>query len=589
MKIIGNLSTIYLEKVSWTKGILPLIKTIKEFKSFVAKKLGIRRIFIPNKSQKNNYNQNSKFWRQFFKESNYDGKNGIILSEFQSNFFMQCGIAILTNFVAKKYNSSVLFLSQRSRVSPLLKFYLTSFNKRILFSTIDDITSDMLHEIDASTKELFESLYSPQDILKLTYNNYLIGEFVYDSVLTTTEAAYVDKVDINVYKEIKKCISALVTCDIIDSKYTLKGCVLSHKVGSFYGPLISFSNLRKIETFLGIGGVGTIGRKSNFDGLNDLAISQFRPPEKLLDICLKNKSIIERSEEYLIRRISGNVAGNIDTDRAFNSSGNYFSKASDFCTYYNLGDKPLVFVMLHAFNDFPHYEDILFDDYYHWLIETLKTASGVDNVNWIIKEHPSAMFWPDNLDLKKLITDYNKNENFVLLNHDENFNAACIKEIATATITCIGTAGLEFSCFGIPAILSGKNHYSNYGITINNESLADYKSSLLNILSTEKLVERDKLKAKILFFLIEGVIRNVELHEILPKFGHDDRLSSGSEVMDYVVNSYDSKSVKAYIERLDKYVMSNDNDGFINDDELFKLLNNSPKISKTGSKQTGNY
>jgi len=558
--------------VSWTKGILQLIKTIKEFKSFVAKKLGIRRIFIPNKLQKNNYNKNSKFWSQFFKESNYDGKKGIILSEFQSNFFMQCGVAILTNFVAKKYNSSVLFLSQRDKVSPLLKFYLTSFNKKILFTTIDEITSDRYREINASTKELFESLSSPQDIQKLTYNNCLIGEFIYDSVLTTTKAAYVEKIDVNVYKEIEKSISTLVACDIINSKYTLKGCVLSHKVGSFYGPLINFSNIRKIETFLGIGGVGTIGRKSNFDHLNDLAISQFRPPEELLDLCLKNKSIIDRSEEYLTRRISGNVAGNIDTDRAFNSSGNYFSKVSDFCTYYNLGDKPLVFVMLHAFNDYPHYENIIFDDYYHWLIETLKIAAEVDNVNWVFKEHPSAVFWPDNLDLEELIDGYDRNKNFVLLNHDANINTACLKHIASAVITCIGTAGLEFSCFGIPAILGGKNHYSSYGITINNDSLCDYKSCLLNILSIKKLDENDILKAKILFFLIEGVMRNVELYEILPKLGHDNRKSSGSEIMDYIVDSYDKESSKAYIDRLSNYVMSTNYDGFVNDDELLNLL-----------------
>ncbi len=548
-----------------------ILSVINKIKYLVIKRLGVVKGFRPNRSQLKNSKKNSNFWKQFFKESHYDGKSGTILSEFQSNFFMQCGVAILANFVARKYNSSIIYLSQGNRLSPLLRFYLSSFNKESHVLTINEITSQRRSEIISLSMEIFESLNSPLDILKITYKNILIGEFIYDSILAKTKAAFVEKLDKSVLVQIEKSITTLVACEIIDSRYKIRSCVLSHKVGSFYGPMISFTNLRKIETFLGIGGVGTIGKRQNIEHLKELPISQFRPPSRLVELGMKSKSITDRSEEYLKRRINGKVEGNIDADRAFNSQGKYFSEVTDFCTFYNIKYRPLVFVMLHAFNDYPHYERIIFDDYYHWLLETLMITSEIKDVNWIFKEHPSAVFWPDNLNLNELILEHNKHQNLVLLDHEENFNTACIKDIAHAVITCIGTAGLEFSCFGIPAILGGINHYSSYGITINNDSLADYRSSLLNISTIEKLDQRDILKAKVLFFLIEGVIRNVELYEILPKLGHDTRKSSNSGIMNSIVDSYDKESSKSYIVRLNNFVMSDNPDGFINDVELYQM------------------
>ena len=94
----------------------------------------------------------------------------------------------------------------------------------------------------------------------------------------------------------------------------------------------------------------------------------------------------------------------LDSKRAFNREKKVYKDKNDFCKNYNLdSNKPLVFIMLHAFNDFPHhFERNIFTDYYRWFIETLKIVKKIPGVNWIFKEHPSSIFYPDDTNLEGL-------------------------------------------------------------------------------------------------------------------------------------------------------------------------------------------
>ena len=62
-----------------------------------------------------------------------------------------------------------------------------------------------------------------------------------------------------------------------------------------------------------------------------------------------------------------------------------------------------------------------------------------------------------------------------------NFNNKSIITCADTIITCVGTSGLEFSCYGIPAILEGQNHYTGYGICDEPSSIQEYRELLNNL------------------------------------------------------------------------------------------------------------
>ena len=174
-------------------------------------------------------------------------------------------------------------------------------------------------------------------------------------------------------------------------------------------------------------------------------------------------STLKSADKYLLNRTNAK-ANDLDSVRAY-AGNKVFSKKQEFCSEFNLDiNKPIVFVMLHAFNDFPHhFKNNIFLDYYHWFEETLKIAKINTNVNWVFKEHPSSELYPDNSNLKGIFS-FVDNNNIVFFDRFMNFNNKSIITCADTIITCVGTSGLEFSCYGIPAILGGQNHYTGYGI-----------------------------------------------------------------------------------------------------------------------------
>jgi len=90
----------------------------------------------------------------------------------------------------------------------------------------------------------------------------------------------------------------------------------------------------------------------------------------------------------------------------------------------------------------------------------------------------------------------------LLLNRNSSFNSSSLRYIAHAIVTCLGTAGLEFSCFGIPAVIAGDNWYSGQGICYEPRTYQAYKELLENIIDTVEPLGREvQERARILFYL----------------------------------------------------------------------------------------
>ena len=156
-------------------------------------------------------------------------------------------------------------------------------------------------------------------------------------------------------------------------------------------------------------------------------------------------------------------------------------------------------IMAHTFTDAVfNYGDICFRDYYDWLDRTLSIAEGIDNVNWILKPHPTRKAYNEDSDsIEKMFERHKKPHIFLL---PDKVSAGSIKELADVLLTIGGNAGAEFACFGIPAVIVGKPYYREFGFTIEPGNMTEYIRTLENIADIKPLAEESITMARKVYY-----------------------------------------------------------------------------------------
>ena len=162
-------------------------------------------------------------------------------------------------------------------------------------------------------------------------------------------------------------------------------------------------------------------------------------------------------------------------------------------------NKKNIIIMAHCFSDAPHCGgEFIYKDYYEWLEETLKLTTKISSVNWILRAHPSRAQYGEKGVVEALYEKY-KNDNLHWLS--DEYSAAMVPVLADALITVNGTAGVEFSCKGIPCVNAGTSFYTRLGFTQCAKTKKDYEEILKKLYQVETLSEDKKLVAKKALYL----------------------------------------------------------------------------------------
>ncbi len=209
-----------------------------------------------------------------------------------------------------------------------------------------------------------------------------------------------------------------------------------------------------------------------------------------------------RAEELLEQNFAGISGRSIDRD-AFR--GKKILSREELTQRLDLdpGKKNAV-IMAHTFTDAVlNYGDLYFRDYYDWVEKTLILAADTEDVNWILKPHPTRKAYNEESDsIEKLFERYKKPHMFIL---PDEVSAGSIKELADVLLTIGGNAGAEFSCFGIPAVIVGKPYYRGFGFTIEPDSLKAYTETLKHIKDIKPLDEEQiKTARKVYYYMKKG-------------------------------------------------------------------------------------
>jgi len=330
------------------------------------------------------------------------------------------------------------------------------------------------------------------------------GDILYDSYLAHFKCATIHKVNRGVLS-----ILVILIFNYYRFKRTIKDCgasaiLVSHNVGVFSGVLMRAALGLGLFVYLRRSGPPEVVldlRRS----LSDIYEYSYRPrPIDIQLLSAIDHTTIDR-EFRGVMEMRMRQHTDKDAEKAYASEKKvYYSKGGFAERYQVSADKKFIFVMLHAFNDHPHshFGKMLFRDYYDWFFQTLDFARTKSDVNWIFKEHPSAVFYPtDDISLPDHFIDCS--DHIVFLDADLSFNSESLLYLADAVLTVLGTAGVEFAAAGgIPAVLAGACSYSGFGFTIEPASRAEYFQVLGSIENLGRLTKDQQDTARKVFLYI---------------------------------------------------------------------------------------
>jgi hypothetical protein len=187
------------------------------------------------------------------------------------------------------------------------------------------------------------------------------------------------------------------------------------------------------------------------------------------------------------------------------------------------------------------YGDNLFEDYEHWLIETVRAAIANPRLNWVVKVHPVNV-WRSRMDGEALVQLEAQAlqkyfgalpEHIKLMEADTPVNTFSLFDLADYGLTVRGTIGMELPCSGIPVVTAGTGRYSGRGFTVDPATRADYLAVLARLENVPRLDAEAVRRARLHYYGALN-LRPVPMRSFA--FDYDaDKSSTGASKYDVVL------------------------------------------------------
>jgi hypothetical protein len=135
---------------------------------------------------------------------------------------------------------------------------------------------------------------------------------------------------------------------------------------------------------------------------------------------------------------------------------------------YAPSDKPVWAVLAHInWDSVSDYAPMAYPSFDDWMIDTIKHAIQIEDVQWLIKIHPIEAWDNPASGVQRLIEREFPNlpDHVRVIPAEEDISPANMFELIDGGVTVYGTAGLELALMGKPVILGGEAHYGGLGFT----------------------------------------------------------------------------------------------------------------------------
>lgn len=498
--------------------------------------------------------KNKAFWK--LQDQKCDSKKYIYIN--LSMVRMQVGWVIPKLLFAKgmqeKTGCNIICLTWRE--NKLLSDFFESFG--IKMYAIDTLCNKhKILGIKALIKGL--SLYifgkGPEDIKRYKVCGLEVGKDFYEDIIRTSSLSTIHSIRQKIIlKKIVHLTWAMYAINALNNKYNVS-CVIgddmAYHEGAFLKLFHSLGADVKCCSNVAFENVdftkdGKIVKRMEVDcGLYHDSIN------------VVEKEEIENAKKLIKDRFEGKNGRNIDRE-AF--VGKKVLNKKEMTELLNLNPKKkTIAIMAHTFADAVfNYGDLYFRDYYDWLDKTLSIVEEIDDVNWILKPHPTRKAYNESEDsVEDMYKRHQKGHIFWV---PDDISSESIKNVCDAIVTIGSNAGAEYACFGIPAIIVGKPWYSGFGITIEPESYSEYVNVLKNINSINKLDDNQIETALKLFYMRNNKsfaknIFNDELYELLSGGYKEmmDKIAISYFLSNDGTDKYNDKVLEAYCEYMNSH------------------------------------
>lgn len=519
---------------------------------------------------------NKFFW--FSKKKNLT-KNKWIIVEYTINPFMNFALIILGKIASLATNSKLLVLitpdiKTPEKHSALVYRALGVSEICYLYDFIKIEGRKILYEF----REAKEIISTVDDLYNYSYKGVRIGDLLYDLVLRNkTQKSTVSEINEDLDDSLYSVIATLYFVDHLVKTKKVTYSVFSHP--TMLGGVVQRYLLEKYNISGLIGSIHTSIRKIEY-------LEHERNPftghlgkhiiDRILDSELLTDKYKKISENFIDARTSGKLES-FDARVAFSLENKVFKEKSEFNQSVGLDpNKKNVFIALHVFNDQPNTYKSIFRDYYEWMRYTLEQIKHIDNVNWIVKEHPSTRFYPTtDFNLRNTVNiEFKEYSHIHFIYSEDKFNTSSVKYIADYIVTCAGSIAVEATCWGIPSLICSQSFYSQFELVDNSNSIEDYRLKLTEITSLKSVSEDKISKAKIVYYLTNGVLWDDTWNNdvFFPKMSFEERTSPNMlSLFNFYLKFLRTKECEKYVDQMIHFINNEKANVFFRDEELSKL------------------
>ena len=446
-------------------GFVMIIKYIRKFK-FLKNSPIMRKYFAHNK----------KF---FFDNDKYQQRKAVVLFELNNMQSAHIAYSYVSNILAAEYSAKIIayhpsrYANRWNRLIFEIKklLGLQEFGVYKSFGTADfemiKITESQSEKARNLCSIIIDNLHDKWDIEKITINDILLGDLIYDSYLRCYNKPTIDKASIEFQYFLQESIEIFVYWEDYFNSHNVRAVNVSHCVYNLAIPL-RLAIARNIPAFQ-----ASATHVYRMNKRNYFAYSDYLYFPKLfasLPEAIKKAGIEEAK-----RRIEKRFSGEVGVDMAYSTKSAY--SASRQVRLLQETSKKKVLIAAHCFFDSPHsYGNNIFPDFYEWL-DFLGKMTEVTDYDWYIKTHPDYL--PGT---KEVIDDFViKYPKFKLLPADASHHQIIAEGIDFA-LTVYGTIGFEYAALGIPVInCSLNNPHIAYNFNLHPKSVDEYRCLLLDL------------------------------------------------------------------------------------------------------------
>ena len=169
-----------------------------------------------------------------------------------------------------------------------------------------------------------------------------------------------------------------------------------------------------------------------------------------------------RLDKFLVDRYQNKVSFDMKQLKT------YRKDVSDLKAKYAPSEKPVWAVLAHInWDSVSDYAPMAYPSFDDWMIDTIRHAIQITDVQWLIKIHPIEAWDNPASGVQRLIErEFPSLPDHVrVIPAEEDISPANLFELIDGGVTVYGTAGLELALMGKPVILGGEAHYGGLGFT----------------------------------------------------------------------------------------------------------------------------